>query len=129
MASGLDAEFALALRVKELYPQLRRGRPEEVGGVTCEVLNAGGPGKVPARLYFDAKTGLLVRLVRYADTPLGRNPTQIDYADYREQDGVKIPFRWTLSRPNGRFTIQITDTKSNAAIDDAKFVRPTGDVK
>ena len=97
--------------------------------MACEVLNAGGPGKLPVRLYFDSKTGLMVRLVRYADTPLGRNPTQIDYADYREQDGVKIPFRWTLSRPNGRFTIQIADVKDNAAIDDGKFVRPAGDVK
>jgi photosynthetic reaction center cytochrome c subunit len=129
MASGLDAEFALALKIKELFPQLRRGRPEEVGGVTCEVLNAGGPGKLPVRLYFDSKTGLLVRLVRYADTPLGRNPTQIDYADYREQDGVKIPFRWTLSRPNGRFTIQIADLKNNASIDETKFAKPAGDVK
>ncbi len=102
MASGVDAGARAALRAKELYPQLRRGRPEEVGGVTCEVLNAGGPGKLPVRLYFDGKTGLMVRLVRYADTPLGRNPTQIDYADYREQDGVKVPFNVTCSRgPTG----------------------------
>ncbi len=124
MASGLDAEFALALRIKELFPQLRRGRPEEIGGVACEVLNGGGPGRLPVRLYFDGKTGLLVRLVRYADTPLGRNPTQIDYVDYRETDGVKTPLRWTLSRPNGRFTIQIAEVKNNVPIDDAKFAKP-----
>ncbi|MCU1237945.1 MAG: hypothetical protein JWP63_5912 [Candidatus Solibacter sp.] len=129
MASAVDAEFALALRIKELYPQLRRGRPEELAGATCEVLNASGPGRVPLRLYFDSKSGLLVRLVRYADTPLGRIPTQVDYADYREQDGVKTPFRWTLSRTNGRFTIQISDLKNNVPIDDAKFAKPTGDVK
>ena len=46
-------------------------------------------------------------MVRYAETPVGRNATQIDYADYRDMDGVKSPFRWTLSRPNGRFTIQV----------------------
>ena len=129
MASGLDAEFALALRIKEIFPQLRRGRPEEVGGVACEVLNGAGPGRPPVRLYFDSRTGLLVRLVRYADTPLGRNPTQIDYADYREQDGVKTPLRWTLSRPNGRFTIQIAEVKNNVPVDDAKFLKPAGDVK
>ena len=54
------------------------------------------------RLYFDQKTGLLVRMVRYADTPVGRNPTEIDYADYRDADGVKIPFRWTLARGQAR---------------------------
>jgi hypothetical protein len=129
MASGLDAEFALALRIKEIFPQLRRGRPEEAGGVMCDVLNGGGPGRPPVRLYFDSKSGLLVRLVRYADTPLGRNPTQIDYADYRETDGVKTPLRWTLSRPNGRFTIQIAEVKNNVPVDDAKFAKPSGDVK
>jgi hypothetical protein len=60
---------------------------------------------------------------------VGRNPTQIDYADYRDVDGVKIPFRWTLSRVNGRFTIQIADVKSNVPVDDATFAKPMSEVK
>ena len=87
------------------------------------------PGRAPVRLYFDQKTGLLVRMVRYGDTPIGRNPTQIDYAAYRPADGVRIPFRWTLARPNGRFTIQIAEVQSNAPVDDARFSKPAGDVK
>jgi photosynthetic reaction center cytochrome c subunit len=128
-ASALDAEFAIALRLKEIFPQIRRATPEQIGGVICESLIGAGPGRLPVRLYFDQNSGLLVRLVRYAETPVGRNPTQIDYADYRDADGVKIPFRWTLSRLNGRFTIQIADVKSNVPIDDAKFAMPAGDVK
>jgi hypothetical protein len=128
-ASGLDAEFYLALRLKEIFTQLRRGRPEEIGGVECETLIGSGAGHPAVRLYFDQKAGLLVRMVRFAETPLGRNPTQIDYADYREVDGVKTPFRWTLARPNGRFTIQIADVKANVPIDDARFAKPTGVVK
>jgi len=76
------------------------------------------------QLYFDGQSGLLLRLIRYGETPLGRLPTQIDYADYREVDGVKIPLRWTLSRSSGRFTIQVSDVKQNVPVDDAKFVRP-----
>jgi hypothetical protein len=128
-ASALDAEFAIALRLKELFPQIRRGRPEQIDGAMCESLIGTGPGRPPVRLYFDQSSGLLVRMVRYAETPVGRNPTQIDYADYRDADGVKIPFRWTLSRLNGRFTIQIADVKSNVPVDDAKFARPVGAVK
>jgi hypothetical protein len=123
-AAGLDAEFSLALRLKEIYPQLRRGRPESINGAECEVLNAAAPGKPAVRLYFDKQSGLLTRMVRFADTPIGRNPTQIDYADYRDADGVKIPYRWTLSRPNGRFTIQLKDVQSNVAVDDGKFSKP-----
>jgi photosynthetic reaction center cytochrome c subunit len=128
-ASGLDAEFYFGLRVKELFPQLRRGRPEAVAGAECEILNGTAPGRPAVRLYFDQSSGLLLRMVRYADTPMGRNPTQIDYADYRDANGVKIPFRWTLSRPNGRFTIQIADVKSNAPVDEGRFAKPAGDVK
>ena len=128
-ASSLDAEFYLALRLQEIFPQLRRGRPEEIGGVWCETLIGSGPGRPPVRLYFDQKSGLLIRMVRYAETPVGRNPTQIDYADYRDAGGAKIPFRWTLSRPNGRFTIQIAEAKVNVPVDDARFAKPAGDVK
>jgi photosynthetic reaction center cytochrome c subunit len=128
-AAGLDAEFSLALRLKEIFPQLRHGRPETIGGVECETLNGTGPGRPSVRLYFDRNSGLLLRMVRYAETPVGRNATQIDYADYREIDGVKSPFRWTLSRTNGRFTIQIAEARNNAPIDDARFLKPEGDVK
>ncbi len=66
----------------------------------------------------------MLRLIRYAETPLGRNPTQIDYADYREANGLNVPFRWTLSRPGNQFTIQVGQLQQNVPIDDAKFVAP-----
>ena len=127
-AYAVDSAFYLPLQIKEMYPQLRRGRPETVNGVECEVLNGTAPGKPAVRLYFDKSTGLLTRLMRFADTPLGRMPTQIDYADYKSLN-VMIPLRWTLSRPNGRFTIRIQDVQMNTAIDDARFAKPAGEVK
>jgi hypothetical protein len=123
-SAALDAEFYPVLRLKELYQRVNAGRPETVGDATYQTVQASAPGKPTVRFYFDTKTGLLMRMVRYSETPVGRMPVQIDYADYRESDGVKIPYRWTLSRPNGRFTIQISDVKSNASIDDAKFAKP-----
>ena len=128
-AASLDAEFYLALRLKEIFPQLRRGRPETIAGAECETLTGTGPGRPLTRLYFDKKSGLLVRMLRYAETPVGRSPTQIDYADYREVDGVKVPLRWTLSRTNGRFTIQIADVKVNVPVDDGRFAKPATDAK
>jgi len=128
-AAGLDAEFYLPLRLKEIYPQLRRGRAEEIRGAQCDVLTGNAPGHPSVRLYFEQSTGLLLRMVRYADTPMGRMPTQIDYADYRDAGGAKAAYRWTLSRPNGRFTIQISEMKANIPIDDARFRKPDGEVK
>src|ERR1035441_5514783 len=108
-SAALDAEFSLALRLKELFPQLRRGRPEQVNGVDCEVLQGTRPGGIAVRLDFDKQSGLLLRMVRTTANSMGRMPVQIDYADYKEFDGVKVPLRWTLARPNGRFTIQNKD--------------------
>jgi hypothetical protein len=128
-AAGLDAEFYLSLRLKEIFPGLRAGRPDTIRGVQCNTLIGIRPGSPPVRLYFDTESGLLLRLVRYGETPLGRNPTQIDYADYRAVDGVKVPYRWTLSRTNGRFTIQLSEVKANVPVDDDRFAKPAGEVK
>jgi hypothetical protein len=37
---------------------------------------------------------------------------------------VKIPYRWTLARPSGRFTIQVSEVSQNIPVDDAKFTKP-----
>lgn len=128
-AAGLDAEFYLPLRIPKIFEQVRVGRRESIAGVECETLIGSRPNRPPVRFYFDGKTGLLVRQVRYGETPLGRNPTQIDYADYRAVDGVKVPFRWTLARTNGRFTIQIAEVKNNVPVEDDRFSKPASEVK
>ena len=81
-------------------------------------------GRYPVNLYFDSKTGLLSRLVRYADSPIGLSPTQIDYADYRDVSGVKMPFRWTVTWLDGRAIVELTQVQANIPIDAAKFSRP-----
>jgi photosynthetic reaction center cytochrome c subunit len=68
---------------------------------------------------------LLLRQMRFAETPLGKNPTQIDYGDYREADAVKIPYLWTLTRPNGSFTIKVDQVQQNVPIDPKLFVPPS----
>jgi photosynthetic reaction center cytochrome c subunit len=122
--SALDAEFYLPLRMKEIFAQMRAGRPDKIGDVAVNTLTGTRQGLPPVRFFFDANTGLLLRMIRYTENPMGRMPVQIDYADYREVDGVKTPFRWTLSRPNGRFTIQLTEVKANVPIEDSKFAKP-----
>jgi photosynthetic reaction center cytochrome c subunit len=125
-AARLDAEFYFPVRAKEIFSQFRMGRPDKIGDREAYTVFAMRQGQPPVRLYFDESSGLLLRLVRYADTPVGRNPTQIDYADYRDVDGIKLPFRWTLARPGGRFTIQIREVRQNVPVPDEKFAKPAG---
>lgn len=123
-AAAMDADLHFAAHLKGMLSEAQVRGAEKIGDHDTYLVIGRREGKPPLRLYFDEKSGLLVRLVRYGETPLGRMPTQIDYEDYRESGGVKIPFRWTLARPNGRFTIQVSEVKENAPVDDAKFVKP-----
>jgi photosynthetic reaction center cytochrome c subunit len=75
-------------------------------------------------LYFDQESGLLVRMVRYAKSPIGRVPTQVDYADYRDVSGIKIPFRMLFAWLDGRDAIQLSEVRTNVPIDAANFDRP-----
>ena len=123
-AARMDAQLYFPARVRELFQEFKVLPGETIGGHATYLVTAKGAGLPPVNLYFDQQSGLLLRQVRYAETPLGRNPTQVDYADYRETDGVKIPYQWTLTRTNGSFTIQIQSVQQNAAIDEKLFVMP-----
>ena len=123
-AAAMDADLHFPAHLKEIFSEVKVQGMEKIGDHEAYLVVGQREGKTPLRLYFDEKSGLLLRLVRFGETPLGRLPTQIDYADYREAGGVKIPFRWTLARPSGRFTIQVSEVKPNVPVDDAKFVRP-----
>lgn len=123
-AAAMDADLHFAAHLKGMFSEVQVRGMEKVDDHDAYLVVGKREGKPPLRLYFDGQSGLLVRLVRYGETPFGRMPTQIDYADYREAGGVKIPFRWTLARPGGRFTIQLSEVKENVPVDDAKFVKP-----
>jgi len=88
------------------------------------VLQGTNPRQPPVNFYFDNSTGLLVRVLRLVDTAVGRVPTQVDYSDYRDVAGVKIPFKWVVTWTNGQGTATLTQVQPNAAIDAARFGRP-----
>lgn len=123
-SAAIDADLHLATDLKKMFSTIKVEGSEKIGDQEAYIVSGRRDEKTPLRLYFDQRTGLLVRLVRYGETALGWMPTQIDYADYRDVDGVKVPHRWTLARPNGRFTIQVSEMKQNVPVDDGKFVKP-----
>jgi outer membrane lipoprotein-sorting protein len=124
-AARIDADLYFPAHVKTLYQKFRVDAGEKIDGHDTYLVVGHNEGQPPLRLFLDKESGLLLRIVRYAETPLGRNPTQIEYADYRDASGVKIPFRWTLARPGNRFTIQIEQVQQNVPVDDAKFAVPS----
>ncbi len=123
-AAHMDADLYFPVHVRSAYTKFMAGPGDKIDGHdTIQVVGRTNE-QPPLRLFFDAQSNLLLRLVRYQETPLGLLPTQIDYADYRDADGVKVPFKWTLARPGNRFTIQVDQLQQNVPVDDAKFAPP-----
>jgi hypothetical protein len=81
---------------------------------------------VQRRYFFDAQTGLLLRIVTLTDAILNQLPEQIDFEDYRDVDGVKLPFLVRLSNIDTFFsyTRKITEVKHNLPVEDTVFDMP-----
>jgi hypothetical protein len=126
----MDADLQFPLHLKRMFPDLKPAAGETINGRGTYQLLSENKDQPRLRLYFDQETGLLLRLIRYQDSPLGLNPVQIDYADYRAVNRVQLPFRWTVARPSGQFTIQASEITQNVPVEDSKFLEPRdGSVK
>jgi outer membrane lipoprotein-sorting protein len=88
------------------------------------VVQGSNPRQPPVNFYFDNASGLLVRQLRYMDTAVGRVPTQVDYSNYKDVAGVKIPFKWVVTWTNGQGIAELTDVQANPTIPATRFARP-----
>src|SRR5690349_1931103 len=117
----LDAQLSFPGQIKQVLTNLKTGPPGSITDLPApasqaslqkdvtlgqthdvDVVQGTGPRGPLVTLYFDRQTGLLLRELRYGSSPIGRVPTQIDYADYRDVNGMKFPFRITYAWLDGR---------------------------
>ncbi len=120
----VDASLSFPAGIKKAFSQWRVGFPTTLNDRDVQVLQGSNPGETPVKFYFDQQSGLLVRVVRYTNLPVGLNPTQIDFADYRDVSVVKVPFRWTVTWTDGRSVTELNQVQPSAAIDAVKFAKP-----
>lgn len=123
-AARMDADLQFPLHIQQLFPELRVEYPEVIEGREAYILMGRLDGQPAVKFCFDEQSGLLLRVVRYSDSPLGLNTLQVDYADYRDVAGVQVPFRVTLSQPGSSSTIQFHEVLQNVAIDPSRFAKP-----
>jgi photosynthetic reaction center cytochrome c subunit len=128
-AARLDATAFFPTHLQQMFSDFKlQPGSEKVGEQQANVVIATAAGRPPVKLYFDKKSGLLLRMLQYTDSALGLNPVQVDFSDYRDSGGVKTPYRWTIARPGGAFTIQVTEVQNNVPIDERLFVKPDAPV-
>lgn len=102
----LDARAGWADDLRQLYTSMKLKGKEDVAGAPAFVVEATTEAGAHTTLYFDAGTGLLVR----------RDKTF--YEDFREVDGLKLPFRVR----DDFSVITYSEVKHNVAVEDARFV-------
>jgi len=117
--------FPRELKLKEVYERLEAKGAAKVAGADAWVVEASYAGGKPDRLYFDQKTGLLVREEATVATAVGEMIFQVDYADYRDVEGVKVPFLMKIPKPETMgFQIKVEDVKHNVPLQDSEFSKP-----
>jgi photosynthetic reaction center cytochrome c subunit len=120
----VDAMLCFPAGIKQAFSQWRVGPPTTINDRDVQVVQGSNPGESSVKFYFDQQSGLLVRVLRYTNLPVGLNPTQVDYADYRDLSGFRLPFRWTVTWTDGRSVAELAQLQPNVPIDAAKFAKP-----
>jgi outer membrane lipoprotein-sorting protein len=120
----IDASVSFPAAIKPLFSKWVVGFPTTINDHDVQVVQGSNPGESPVKFYFDQQSGLLVRVLRYTNLLVGLNPTQIDYADYRDVAGVKMPFRWTVTWTDGRSVTELTQVQPNVSVDAVRFAKP-----
>ncbi len=120
------SDIQAPLKTRQLYSKLELKGKEKVGDRETYVILATPAEGAPVKMYFDAQTGLIARIDTEAETPQGKIQVETTLDDYREVDGVKIPFSTRQDTSMYSAVIKLTEVKHNVAIDDAKFNKPSG---
>ena len=120
-----DAQLSFPGQIKQVLTRLRSGAPDIIADRPVQLVQGLGPRGLLVSLYFDEETGLLSRVIRYSQTAIGRAPTQVDYADYRDVNGVKFPHKWVFGWLDGRDTIEFKQVRLNVPIPADIFTKPT----
>ena len=118
----IDALLSFPTQIKAAFAQWRI-TATAIDDKEVRVLQGTNPRQAPVNFYFD-EAGLLIRVLRFVDTAVGRVPTQTDFSDYRDASGVKLPHRWVTTWTNGQATTELTEVRINAPIDAARLARP-----
>ncbi|MEQ1885223.1 MAG: photosynthetic reaction center cytochrome c subunit family protein [Bryobacteraceae bacterium] len=134
----LEAQLFFPGRIKQMFTDLHVGfplagalsiLPDRTGSGIDErelVVMQGktAVGGVKVKLYFEKESGLLVRMVRFTNLPYGFITTEMDYADYRDVGGFKIPHRITKTWVDGRSIVTLDSVQVNVPVDATKFNKP-----
>lgn len=119
-----EADFYRPLDLQKIYSKLAVTALDKAGDHDVYVVEASTGQGDPDKLFFDKHSGLLVRSVLTQHAPQGAVTVQEELTDYRDVDGVKMPFAIKQTTPQIEFSIKVTEVHHNIQLDDAQFTKP-----
>ena len=121
----IDADLWFPGGIKQALTDWRNGFPiATIDDKDVTIIQGTTAGKSRIKLFFDNETGLLVRQLRYSDTAVGTVPIQVDYSDYREVAGIKLPFHSVVTWTDGQTTIELSNVQPNVPVEASRFGKP-----
>ncbi len=114
------------IKLQGQFTRISFGGKDRIDSKDVYVLRGLGFDGKGERLFFDAQTGLLLRRITSTPTIVGIIPEQVDYDDYREVDGLKLPFTIRITSIDSFYnsTRKFTEMKLNVPVDEKKFNKP-----
>jgi photosynthetic reaction center cytochrome c subunit len=114
------------IKLQGQFTRLNYRGKDKIDGKDVNVLVGMGVDGKGERLFFDAQSGLLVRRITSTTTIVGLIPEQVDYEDYRDVDGMKVPFTIRVTSIDSFWssTRKFTEIKLNPVVDEKKFNEP-----
>jgi len=119
-----EADFYRPLNLQKTYSKMTVTGTKKVSDRDAYVVEAALPQGDSDKLFFDVQSGLLVRTIQQEHTALGALTIQADLSDYRDVDGVKMPFSIRQSNPQFEFSLKFTEVHHNVRFDDTQFSKP-----
>jgi zinc protease len=114
------------LKYKELEIKMELGDTEKVGDREAKILIMTSKSGTPMKFFLDPETLMATKMVATVNVPqLGGDIEQTtEFSDYREVDGVKIPFEVKVTNTAQSITIKFTKVEHNKDLDDSMFSKP-----
>lgn len=120
----LEDPFNLPAHLKQMLLEPKMERPQVINGHEDYVIVAKTPNLPKVEAFFEKNTGMLERLIYYNESSFGMYPTQIDYRDFRDVNGRKVPYQWVISQTRNREFTYAMQTVKAAPLEDARFGKP-----
>ena len=122
--SRAESDFYSEVELGKLFPHAKTAGRQTIDGRQAYVVEGSIPGGTLRKLYFEVDTGLRFRTEIF-ENALSPSPTSVlHYDDYREIDGIKLPYKGTVEGAGPAIRFRFTVLHHNVPVTDDQIARP-----